>query len=104
MDGFYIKQGIDKRGKEKNNNPAWPLEPILKRKKMTREICKACFKISRVGFYVTDLVWTFSVPWPFRDKVLCLDCFTRFADENSIDWDNNIEFFPVSFITLNKKE
>lgn len=66
---------------------------------MTREICKACFEISRVGFTVPDECWKLSVPEQFSESVLCLRCFTAFADENGVVWDALIEFFPVSYIT-----
>jgi len=61
-----------------------------------REICKACWKINRVGFNVPDEIWKAAVPVRLRGGVLCLNCFTRFADEGLISWDAQIEFFPVS--------
>lgn len=66
---------------------------------MTREICKACWKINRIGFIVPNEIWNKSVPNFFKNKVLCLDCFTTFADEAGIEWDKDIKFFPVSFLT-----
>lgn len=62
----------------------------------TREICKACWKINRVGFSVPDEIWDAVVPTRLRDSVLCLDCFTRFADEQLISWDTQIKFYPIS--------
>lgn len=61
-----------------------------------REICKACWEINRVGFYVPDEIWYAAVPIKLRNSVLCLNCFTRFADEKLISWDDQIKFFPVS--------
>lgn len=70
---------------------------------MTREICKCCFQLNKIGFSVPDNVWEQSIPEQFRNSVLCLTCFTRFADEQLIDWDNNIEFYPVSLKTILEK-
>ena len=62
----------------------------------TREICKACWEINRIGFSVPDEIWNAAVPVKLRDSILCLNCFTRFADEQLIPWDAQIKFFPVS--------
>ena len=67
---------------------------------MTREICKCCGKINRVGFSVPNHIWNASVPNPYRESVLCLNCFTGFADESAIEWDADIKFYPVSYRTL----
>lgn len=64
----------------------------------SREICKACFEINRIGFSVPDEIWIKVVPILLRDHILCLNCFTRFADERLIPWDENITFYPVSFV------
>jgi hypothetical protein len=67
---------------------------------VTREICKICYRVNRIGFAVPDAVWKQVVPANFADHVVCLDCFTRLADEKRIDWSKAIEFFPVSFISF----
>lgn len=69
---------------------------------MTREICKLCYHVNAVGFSVPDEVWEMVVPPHARNDVVCLSCFTRLADEKRIEWDAEIEFFPVSIITLDK--
>lgn len=66
---------------------------------MTREICKICYNVNRVGFSVPDSVWKEVVPSDFRDRVVCLECFTRLADEKMVEWDREIEFWPVSLAT-----
>jgi len=74
---------------------------------MTREICKICYRPVTVGFKVPDYIWEKVVPEPLRNKCLCLQCFTTLADEHFIRWDKDIEFFPVSLISLyefNKKD
>jgi len=48
---------------------------------MTREICKLCWRVSRVGFHVPDRMWQAVVPAHVVDACVCLDCFTRLADE-----------------------
>lgn len=70
----------------------------------TREICKCCGAINAVGFSVPNSVWMDAVPARWRHDVLCLNCFTRFADEARIAWDATIEFFPVSRITHEEQQ
>ena len=62
----------------------------------SREICKLCYHVNAIGFRVPDHVWTAIVPQSAQNKVVCLSCFTRIADEKGIAWDDEIEFFPVS--------
>jgi len=33
------------------------------------------------------------------NDIICLRCFTRLADEQGVQWDKEIKFYPVSFIT-----
>lgn len=66
---------------------------------VTREICKLCHQVNRVGFSVPDSIWNEVVPEYVRQSVVCLSCFTRMADETLVYWDRNIEFFPVSLAT-----
>jgi len=63
----------------------------------TREICKLCWEPNRVGFDVPDDVWAAVVPKHVRERIVCLSCFTRLADEAFIIWEEDIKFFPVSF-------
>ena len=65
----------------------------------SREICKLCYHVNAVGFSVPDETWAAVVPEHVRDKVVCLSCFARLADEKLIEWDRDIEFFPVSMAT-----
>lgn len=71
---------------------------------MTREICKACYQINAVGFWVPDEIWEAAVPERLRNSVLCLGCFTRLADEACLRWDKCIDFSPVSLATHLKQE
>jgi len=64
-----------------------------------REICKACWEIIRVGFTVPDEIWSAAVPERLRESTLCLNCFTRLADEHLLAWDREIAFYPVAFVT-----
>jgi len=65
----------------------------------SREICKICYHVNAVGFSVPDEVWAAVVPSHLRDRVICLSCFTRLADEKMVEWDRAIEFWPVSLVT-----
>ena len=68
-----------------------------------REICALCHEISRIGFFVSDEVWKATIHLHYQNSIICLRCFTRLADEKSVEWDKNIEFFPVSWISLQGK-
>ena len=70
----------------------------------SREICKACHQIVRVGFTVPDEIWNIAVPEHLRNCVLCLQCFTRLADEHLLPWDKSIQFWPVSLRTHLQQE
>lgn len=65
----------------------------------SREICKACWKPSAVGFSVPDEVWEQVTGWTGLG-VLCLGCFTALADERLVEWDREIEFWPVSAVSM----
>jgi len=66
---------------------------------LSREICKACYEIVRVGFSVPDDIWAIAVPERLQESTLCFNCFTRLADEHLLPWDKHIKFWPVSLIT-----
>jgi hypothetical protein len=66
----------------------------------TREICKRCHEESAVGFTVPDEVWAAVVPESLQGSVLCVRCFTDLGDQNRVQWDRQIEFWPVSRVTL----
>lgn len=63
-----------------------------------REICRCCGRVSPVGFSVPDAVWEASVPSAWSRAPLCILCFAHFADEASVEWAGEIEFFPVSLV------
>lgn len=65
----------------------------------SRETCKICYRANAVGFRVPDEVWRQAVPEPKQNGVVCLACFTMLADERGVEWDREIEFFPVSLVT-----
>ena len=69
---------------------------------MSREICKLCYHVNVIGFSVPDDVWEMVVPPHVRSSVVCLSCFTRLGDEKLVQWDREIEFYPVSMATLQK--
>lgn len=64
-----------------------------------REICFLCHEVSRVGFLVPNEIWQAAVHFCFQNDIICLRCFTRLADEKSVEWDKEIEFHPVSWVT-----
>lgn len=62
----------------------------------TRSRCGVCHSVNPVDFWVPDDVWLHAVPDYFRETVLCLGCFTSWADERFLLWDAEICFFPRS--------
>jgi len=65
----------------------------------SREICKLCWHVNAVGFQVPDAVWAEVAPAHLLSSVICLQCFTRLADEKLIAWDRAITLYPVSLAT-----
>lgn len=63
---------------------------------MTRERCKSCGRFNPLGFHVPNEVWAQAIPEDFQNRVLCIVCFDYFATENGVQWDDCVEFFPVS--------
>lgn len=61
-----------------------------------REICGLCHRVSPVGFWVPNDVWTSVVHISQREVIHCLSCFIERADEKLVEWDKEIKFFPVS--------
>lgn len=61
-----------------------------------REICSECGRVSPVGFWVPDRVWSKVMPDDRQHDVMCIMCFARLADQKMVQWDEEIEFFPVS--------
>jgi hypothetical protein len=66
---------------------------------LSREICKMCFWVNPVGFYVPDEIWLEAIPPEHRSSVVCISCFARLADEKLIPWDGQIQLYPVSMAT-----
>lgn len=67
---------------------------------MTREICKICFNENPIGFDVPNEVWNAVTTKEWGDKVVCINCFTKLADQKLVEWDKNIFLYPVSRVTL----
>jgi len=51
----------------------------------TGEICKVCGREQRIAWSIRDDLWIKIVPPKFRNKVVCLECFLKFADEKNIN-------------------
>lgn len=72
------------------------------KRKCHREICSLCHEVSRVDFWVPDRLWKLAIHISQQNNIICLQCFTRLADERGIQWDKGIKFFPTSRITFDK--
>ncbi len=66
---------------------------------LSREICRICFRVNPVGFYVPDNIWNDVVPPEHLSSVVCISCFARLADEKLVPWDRDIQLYPVSMYT-----
>lgn len=66
---------------------------------LTREICKACNQPNPVGFTVPDQIWEMVVPRHLSTSILCIACFARLGDEKFVQWETEIQLFPVSLAT-----
>lgn len=64
-----------------------------------REICSLCHRVNRVGFHVPNNVWQAVVHKSNQNSIVCLECFSHRADEKYIEWDKDIQLFPVSLYT-----
>jgi hypothetical protein len=71
-------------------------------RKAHREICSLCHEVSRVGFKVPNEIWKLVVHVSQIESLICLNCFTRLADERGVEWDKDIQFYPTSRVTLDK--
>ena len=63
-----------------------------------RQICQMRNKVCRVDFIVSDEHWELGIPKEYRNTHLCLDCYTRNADERFVPWHESIEFYPKSLV------
>lgn len=80
------------------SSPEPPRGETIADRKPHREICRLCHEVNRVGFYVPDSVWRAAMHVSQWNEIVCLSCFTRLADERGVEWDREIEFYPVSRI------
>ena len=48
------------------------------------ETCKCCTREQRIAWWTSDKLWTKVVITYYRDKVLCLECFLRMADDRLV--------------------
>lgn len=72
------------------------MKPEQLTQKCHREICSLCHEVNRVGFHVSNEIWKGAVHKSQVEAIICLTCFTRLADERGVEWDKDIEFYPVS--------
>ena len=65
---------------------------------MTREFCQRCQRVSPVGFHSPNEIWE-AVAGRWKDSILCIMCFAALGDEKHIMWEQDVEFYPVSYAT-----
>lgn len=62
-----------------------------------RPKCAACAHVLKVDYYVSDeKIWRETVKPYYRNSIICLNCFTRWADEKLLRWCKHIELYPRS--------
>ncbi len=59
----------------------------------TRQTCARCVRISPYDFH--SPLWK-EVAGPWSDDILCVMCFAILGDERGLEWEEGIEFYPVS--------
>jgi hypothetical protein len=50
-----------------------------------RQQCSACACEEKFNFHVPDEIWNKVVVEAYRNKIVCLSCFDRFARERGVD-------------------
>ena len=65
-------------------------------RKSHRPFCFICNNVIRVDYSVPDDVWELALHISHRRTYICLDCFTRNADERGVEWSEGIKFYPLS--------
>jgi len=68
----------------------------------TRERCQICGVYNPVGFYTPDAMWKEVCPPHYQNSIICLLCFTKAGDEKLLPWEEGLELYPVSLITLDE--
>lgn len=56
-----------------------------------RQKCKVCECQDKFDFHVPDNIWREVVPPRFRNKVVCLSCFDKFAFEKQVDYAESLD-------------
>ena len=70
------------------NAPVWTIDcvSINMSEQASKQTCGVCCKEDNFDFHVPDEVWDRVVPRQFRNRVVCLCCFDRFAAERNVDY------------------
>lgn len=69
---------------------------------MLHERCRFCDRVSPIDFSVPDNVWEAVVPTMFQSETLCVLCFAYFGDTRGIAWEEGMQLFPLSKVTISK--
>lgn len=72
-------------------------------RKPHRQICSLCWEVCRVDFFVPHETWKLAMHQHHWNERVCLNCFTRLADERQVEWCKDIKFFPESMIHMIKR-
>lgn len=76
------------------------LNPNFEDKRMAhRQICQMCNNFCRVDFSVSKEHWELGLPNRYWNTQICLECYTRNADERFVPWCKSIIFKPTSLIS-----
>ena len=67
-----------------------------KERKPHRPFCHICNNVVRVDYWVPNEVWELAIHHSDQRTYICLECFTRNADERGVEWTKDIEFYPRS--------
>jgi hypothetical protein len=67
-----------------------------------RQTCKVCRCSDKFDFHVSDEAWRNVVPEDYRNGVVCLSCFDRFAHEAGVTYHGEVDrlYFAGDAATL----
>lgn len=65
--------------------------------------CKNCGNVDGINFNVSDNLWQLVIPKKIQNKVVCLHCFDKFANNKSIDYRKSIQIIYFAGIKFGFK-
>jgi len=58
----------------------------MQKRQPSQQTCRSCRCVDKFDFHVPDLVWKQVVPKNLQTRVVCLECFDKFAAEKQVPY------------------